>query len=81
MILHGRADTVTPLKGVQKFHDRMTLFQNRCELQVYDGVGHLFTPEGEPDDGYPNPEPNVQADAWLKIEEFLGSLGFLGSEE
>lgn len=76
LILQGRTDSVTPLSGIQEYHDRMVAAENRCELVVYDGVGHLFTPEGEPDDGYPNPDPEVQAAAWQKVFEFLGSLGF-----
>lgn len=77
IILQGRTDTVTPLPGVQLFTDRMRDAGNRCELEVYDGVGHLFTPSSEPDDGWPNPDPEVQAAAFRKIDEFLLSLGYI----
>jgi acetyl esterase/lipase len=77
VILQGRTDTVTPLAGVQRFCDRMREAGNRCELHVYDGVGHLFTPSNEPDDGLPNPDPQVQAAAYREADEFLRSLGFL----
>lgn len=77
IILQGRTDTVTPLPGVQRFCDRMRDAGNRCDLHVYDGVGHLFTPSTEPDDGWPNPDPEVQAAAYREADEFLRSLGFI----
>jgi len=79
LILEGETDTVTPIGGVRKFHDRMLDAENRCELVIYEGVGHLFTPSSEPDDGYPNPNLEVQAAAWLDVDEFLASLGFMES--
>lgn len=77
VIIQGRTDTVTPLAGAQRFCDRMREAGNRCELHVYDGVGHLFTPSTEPDDGVPNPDPEVQAAAYREADEFLRSLGFV----
>lgn len=76
IILQGRTDTVTPLIGVKRFCDRMREAGNRCDLHVYDGVGHLFTPSNEPDDGLPNPDLEVQAAAYREADEFLRSLGF-----
>ncbi|MBU1095682.1 MAG: alpha/beta hydrolase [Bacteroidetes bacterium] len=77
LILQGRDDTVTPLQGVQNFADRMKLNGNRCELIIYDGVGHLFTPSTERDDRYPNPDSTVQSMAFKKADDFLRSLGYL----
>jgi acetyl esterase/lipase len=77
IILIGRTDTVTPLAGSQRFCDRMRDAGNRCDLHVYDGVGHLFTPSTEPDDGMPNPDPEVQAAAYREADEFLRSLGYI----
>jgi acetyl esterase/lipase len=68
---------VTTLKGVQRFCDRMKAAGNRCELHIYDDVGHLFTPASERDDGTPNPDPDVQAEAYLEADRFLASLGFI----
>ena len=78
LILAGETDTVTPVDGVRRFHELMLADKNQCELVVYEGVGHLFTPGGEPDDGYSNPAPEVQAAAWREVDEFIESLGFLG---
>jgi acetyl esterase/lipase len=77
LILEGKTDTVTPLKGVRKFHDLMVAQKNRCDLVVFDGVGHLFTPSNEPDDRMPNPDPQVTAEAWREVDKFLISLGLL----
>jgi acetyl esterase len=77
IILEGRADTVTPLAGVQHFCDRMQAEHNRCELNIFDGVGHLFTPVGTPDDGFPKPDPTVQAAAGAKADQFLVSLRYM----
>jgi acetyl esterase/lipase len=77
IIIQGRTDTVTPLAGTQRFCDRMRDAGNRCELHVYDGVGHLFTPSTERDDGFPNPDPDVQAAAYHEVDKFLRSLGLI----
>jgi acetyl esterase/lipase len=77
VIVEGRQDTVTPLPGVQRFTDRMKAAGNRCELFVFDGAGHLFTPVGTPDDGYPKPDPIIEAAAASKLDAFLVSLGYM----
>ncbi len=77
IILQGRDDTVTPLAGVQNFADRMKAAGNFCELIIYDGVGHLFTPSSEPDDQWPNPDLEIQAKASAKAVEFLKKLEFI----
>ena len=77
LILQGNVDTVTPLSGAKRFCDRMRAAGNVCELQVYEGFGHLFTPAGTPDDGMPQPDPATSADASRRADRFLESLGFL----
>ncbi|MCJ7552992.1 MAG: alpha/beta hydrolase [Ignavibacteriaceae bacterium] len=77
LILQGRDDTVTPLSGAQNFTNKMKLNGNICELIIYDGVGHLFTPSSERDDGFPNPDPKVQEKAYKKVAEFLRSLDYI----
>lgn len=77
IILQGDVDTVTPLAGAQLFCDRMRAAGNRCELHVFRGFGHLFTPAGIRDDGMPQPDPKVQAEANKKADEFLVALGFI----
>jgi acetyl esterase/lipase len=76
LILQGSTDTVTPLPGVRRFCDRLVAAKNTCEMHVYEGFGHLFTPAGIPDDGQPKPDPATAADALARADRFLRSLGF-----
>jgi acetyl esterase len=77
IILQGSADSVTPLSGVKRFCDRMIAAGNICELHVYEGFGHLFTPVGIPDNGQPKPDPATRADALAKAERFLKARGYI----
>jgi len=77
LILQGDVDTVTPLSGARLFCDRMRAAGNRCELHVYSGFGHLFTPAGTRDDEWPQPDPKISADALKKSDDFLASLGYI----
>ncbi|HZL85316.1 MAG TPA: alpha/beta hydrolase [Candidatus Krumholzibacteria bacterium] len=76
LILQGNVDTVTPLVGVKRFCDRVQAAGNTCELRVYEGYGHLFTPAGVPDDGMPQPDAATAADALGQADRFLQALGF-----
>jgi acetyl esterase len=76
LILQGSTDTVTPLPGVRRFCERMVAAKNTCDMHVYEGFGHLFTPAGIPDDGQPKPDPATAADALARADRFLKSLGF-----
>jgi acetyl esterase/lipase len=80
LILQGRTDTVTPLAGTQAFHDAMLANKNESELVIYDGVGHLFTPATESDQGWPNPDPAVSRAAQEKMTAFLRARGFLDAK-
>ncbi len=77
LILQGDVDTVTPLAGAQLFCDRMRAAGNKCDLQVYRGVGHLFTPAGIRDDEWPQPDPKALAEAMKEADAFLAALGFI----
>lgn len=77
IILEGRDDTVTPLSGVQLFHDKMQENGNYCEIWIYDGVGHLFTPNTMSDRGDPKPDETIKKKAYKKADEFLKNLGYI----
>jgi acetyl esterase len=77
LILQGDVDTGTPVTGAKRFCERMRAAGNVCELNVYGGFGHLFTPAGTPDGGLPQPDPATSADAARRADRFLESLGFL----
>ncbi|MCP4902066.1 MAG: alpha/beta hydrolase [bacterium] len=76
-IVQGRTDTVTPTPGVERFCDRMQEVGNSCELHIYEGVGHLFTPSTEPDYDWPNPDPKVRAEAAREVDRFLVRLEYV----
>ena len=76
-IVQGDVDTVTPHPGAKAFCTEMTEVGNRCELQTYMYVGHLFTPKGVPDDKTPKPNPKVEEAALAKADAFLMSLGYI----
>jgi len=77
ILLQGRDDTVTPLKGTQLFYDKMNECGNYCELWIYDNVGHLFTPSHLNDRGQPKPDKEIQKKAVIKTDEFLKKIGFI----
>lgn len=77
ILLQGRDDTLTPLKGVQLFHDKMIENGNYCELWIYDNVGHLFTPSYLDDTGWPKPDMEISKKATKKADEFLKKLGYI----
>ena len=77
LILQGSTDSVTPLAGVERFCNRMKAAGNTCELHVYEGFGHLFTPAGIPDNGQPRPDAATRSDALARAERFLRSLGYI----
>jgi acetyl esterase/lipase len=77
IILQGRDDTVTPLEGVQLFHDMLIANGNYCEFWIYNNVGHLFTPTSLGDNGWPKPDPEVQKQADLKADDFLRKFEFI----
>lgn len=77
ILLQGRDDNVTPLKGTKSFHDKMIEKGNYCELWIYDNVGHLFTPSHLNDRGQPKPDREIQKKAVKKADEFLIKLGYI----
>lgn len=77
IIVVGRDDTVTPLQVSELFKKNMDAYNNECELIIYDGVGHLFTPSSEPDDGWPNPDKKVRLDAEKKMDAFLKRYNYI----
>jgi acetyl esterase len=77
IILQGKEDTVTPLDGVKLFHDKMLENGNYCELWIYDGVGHLFTPNSMPDNGEPHPDIKIEKEAFKKADQFLTKFGYI----
>jgi acetyl esterase/lipase len=78
LILQGDVDTLTPLAGARTFCERVLAAGDACELQVYQGYGHLFTPAGVNDQGMPRPDPTISAAAAARADAFLRAHGFIG---
>lgn len=77
LILQGDVDTETPLAGAEAMCAAMRAAQNLCELEIYVGFGHLFTPAGKDDRGAPDPDPTTAAAAADRADRFLREQGFL----
>lgn len=77
LILQGDVDTVTPVAGAQAFCSAMRAAGNVCELEIYRGFGHLFTPAGRNDSGNPETDPATAASASRRADDFLEKQGFM----
>lgn len=77
IILVGKDDSVTPAYQSKLFHTNMLKYKNESYLYIYDGVGHLFTPTGQPDDGWPKPDKKVKAKVDTEIGLFLKKFKFI----
>ncbi len=77
IIVVGRDDTVTPVYESQLFHENMVKYGNKSYLHIYDGVGHLFTPVDQPDNGWPNPDKKIRSKAYEEIDLFLKQFGYI----
>ncbi|MGE0741379.1 MAG: alpha/beta hydrolase [Hyphomonadaceae bacterium] len=76
-ILQGDVDTLTPLTGARAFCERMIAAANRCEIRVYEGFGHLFTPAGIDDQGMPQPDPTTSRASAEEAEAYLRREGYI----
>ncbi len=76
-IVIGAEDTLTPLAGAEAFCDAATAAGSRCELFVYEGVGHLLTRNLENQESDFDPDPEKSADGIAKLDGFLAELGFV----
>ncbi len=71
IVLHGRADTVVPASQAERFAAASGSVGNRCDLVLYEGIGHAFVVAA-----YKSPEA-VVVEAIRAADRFLGSLGWL----
>jgi acetyl esterase/lipase len=76
-IVHGAKDTLTPLSGVKRFCDRMIQAGGVCELNTYEGVGHLLTRNLVNQEGDFDPDPKARADGIIRHERFLRERGYI----
>ena len=75
LILTGRLDPTTPVAGAEKFCRLMRTAGNRCELHIYENVGHSFSDR-------PNHiDPQVSADSKKRSLQFLRDMAMLPGEQ
>src|SRR5260370_4880392 len=77
IIFNGSLDDLTPLEGAKHYCDRMNSLGGECELQAYEGVGHLFTRKQPFSMSTFDPDQKAWADATAKCDHFLVRTGFL----
>jgi acetyl esterase/lipase len=76
-IVQGEKDTLAPLVAAKLFSERVIRSGGECELNVYQGVGHLLTRNlANQEDDY-DPDPTARADGIAKQEHFLKAHGYL----
>jgi sialate O-acetylesterase len=67
ILFHGTADTTTPFKGAQLFHDAMLRAGNRSELVKVEEAIHTYMFK----------DAALYADTLRQMDAFLASLGFV----
>ena len=79
IIVTGELDKMPSAAKMAEFCEKMKRTHNRCELHIYPGVGHMLMPPRE-DKEERDKASKMGFDAFLKIDLFLKSLGFLPPE-
>lgn len=80
LILQGRTDRLTPTTYVDQFKTRMDRLSYPCEVKIYEGCGHLFTPSHLDDTGWPQSDPAIVAQAFQEQDRFLRALGYIPAD-
>ncbi len=76
-IVHGAADTLTPVSGPKRFCEKLVAAGVTCDLIVYEGVGHLLTRNlANQEDDY-DPDPEKRAQGIEAQRKFLVRLGYI----
>ncbi len=79
-IVHGEKDTLTPVTGAESFCKQLEDFGVRCDLHVYNGVGHLLTRNLANQEDDFDPDPADTADGIAQFNTFLRELGYTSVE-
>ena len=76
-IVIGAEDTLTPLSGARRYCERLIQQGKICELNVYEGLGHLLTRNLANQESDFDPDPKARADGIEQHRGFLRRLGFV----
>lgn len=79
-IVHGAKDTLTPVAGAQRYCERLRRTGAICNLNVYEGVGHLLTRNLANQESDFDPDPDARADGIEQHRRFLIRLGFISDQ-
>ena len=77
LIIQGEEDTIVLARDARAFRDAAEKAGARCELYVYPGVGHLLTRNLKVQYKDFDGDPADEADAHLREDDFLVSLGYM----
>ena len=80
LILTGALDAGIPPETMVEFCKKMKQAKNRCELHVYSGVGHMLDPPEE-NAAAGEKAKKIKYDAYVKVDQFLASLGYIPAEK
>lgn len=74
VIIQGAEDRLSPMAGAQRFCLLVVQVGARCDLRVYDGLGHLLTRQLEDQERNYDPDPLARADALRHQRDALMAL-------
>jgi acetyl esterase/lipase len=74
VLVQGAEDSLTPLRGAQRFCVLVAAVQQVCDLRVYDGLGHLLTRDLADQENAFDPDPQARADALRHQVRWLQAL-------
>jgi len=75
-IVQGDKDSLTPLAGARRYCERLKALGTACELNVYEGVGHLLTRNLANQEREFDPDPVARAHGNAQHLAFLRANGF-----
>jgi acetyl esterase len=73
-IVHGAADSLTPVPGVRQFCATQRAYGGRCVLKIYSGVGHLLTRDLAHQETVLDPDPAMREEGLSLQQKFLRAL-------
>lgn len=74
VLVQGADDSLTPLRGAQRFCLLLAAQRQACDLRVYDGLGHLLTRNLAEQENAFDPDPQARADALRHQVRWLQQL-------
>lgn len=74
VLVQGADDSLTPLRGAQRFCLLLATQRQACDLRVYDGLGHLLTRNLAEQENAFDPDPQARADALRHQVRWLQQL-------